>query len=146
MKSFRFSLDKVLEWRRTQLELEEARYRQQVEALAALDRERARLEASGAAAEQQVRAWNPVAGCELEALGTFRLHMKHRELDLARPRADCLKKLAAQQKAMLEARRRVRLLERLRERRLSEWTHERDRELEELASESYLAGWARQER
>jgi hypothetical protein len=43
---------------------------------------------------------------------------------------------------MLEARRRCRLLERLKERRLAEWTSARDRELEEVASESFLARWA----
>ena len=46
---------------------------------------------------------------------------------------------------MLEARRRCRLLERLKERRLAEWTTARDRELDELASESYLAKWNRQQ-
>jgi hypothetical protein len=35
------------------------------------------------------------------------------------------------------------LLERLKERRLAEWTWARDRELEEVASESYLSRWAR---
>jgi hypothetical protein len=43
---------------------------------------------------------------------------------------------------MLEARRRFRLLERLKERRHEDWRLARDRELEELASESYLARWA----
>ena len=44
---------------------------------------------------------------------------------------------------MLEARRRCRLLERLKERRLAEWTAERDQELEEMAAETYLARWSR---
>jgi hypothetical protein len=44
---------------------------------------------------------------------------------------------------MLEARRRCRLLERLKEHRLTEWTAERDREVEEIAAESYLARWSR---
>jgi hypothetical protein len=44
---------------------------------------------------------------------------------------------------MLEARRRFRLLERLKERRLAEWRLALDKDLQELASESYLAGWAR---
>jgi hypothetical protein len=45
----------------------------------------------------------------------------------------------------LEARRRCRLLERLRERRWTEWQLARDRELEELASDSYLAQWNRRQ-
>ena len=40
-----------------------------------------------------------------------------------------------------EARRRFRLLERLKQRRLEDWRLAGDKELEELASESYLARW-----
>jgi hypothetical protein len=42
---------------------------------------------------------------------------------------------------MLEARRHFRLLERLKQRRLEDWRLAGDKELEELASESYLARW-----
>ena len=108
-------------------------------ALAGLDRERAEIEASGIGAEIQVRQWNPIAAGDLTALGNFRLQVKARESEIARRRLDAAQKLAEQQKLMLEARRRCRLLERLKERRLTEWTAERDHELEEIAAESYLA-------
>lgn len=141
MKSFQFPLEKALEWRRVQLELEEARYKQLVADLAALDRRRAEIEASGIHAEVQVRQWNPVAAGDLTALGNFRLRVKSQETEIARLRLESAKKLGEQQKGMLEARRRCSLLERLKERRLAEWTHERDRELDEIAAESYLARW-----
>ena len=144
MTSFRFPLQKVLEWRRTQLELEEIQYRLQVSALAELDRQRAELEESAKTAERQVREWDPLAGGDLGALGGFRLHVQQREREMLVPRAECSKQLARQQGLMLEARRRLRLLERLKERRLSEWRSARDKELEGLASESYLAKWHRQ--
>jgi hypothetical protein len=143
MKSFQFPLEKALEWRRVQLELEEARHQQQVADLAALDRRRAEVEASGIHAEIQVREWNPVAAGDLTALGNFRLRVKSQETEIARLRVESAKKLGEQQKVMLEARRRCRLLERLKERRLAEWTKERDRELDESAAESYLARWSR---
>jgi hypothetical protein len=44
---------------------------------------------------------------------------------------------------MLEARRRFRLLERLKDRRMAEWKQAGDREIEEVAAESYLARWSR---
>jgi len=141
--SFRFPLQKVLDWRRTELDLAEARFRQEVEALANLDRLRAQMEAAENAAEQQVRSWNPVAAGELEALGSFRVHMKSRLAGLEKPRGECLARLAERRQQMLEARRRLRLLERLKQRRLAEWTVARDHELEEVASESYLAQWNR---
>jgi hypothetical protein len=143
MNAFRFPLQKVLDWRRTQLELEEVRFRQQSAAMADLDRASAQLSAAGSTAERQVRGWNPVAGGELAALGSFRLHVKLKETELAVPKAECRKELGRRESVMLEARRRLRLLERLRERRLAEWCEERDKELEALASEAYLAKWKR---
>jgi len=143
MKSFQFPLERVLDWRRIQLELEEARYKQQVAAIAGLDRRRAEIEASGIRAEIQVREWSPIGAGDLTALGNFRLHVKSQESEIARQRFEAAKKLAEQQKLMLEARRRCRLLERLKERRLTEWTAQRDHELEEIAAESYLARWSR---
>jgi len=143
MTAFRFPLQKALEWRRTQLELAEARLKQQAAALGALDRMRAETEASGIRAEIEVRKWGAVAGRDLEALGRFRAWVKTEEARIAGLRATAAKEHASRQEVMLEARRRVRLLERLRERRLLEWEHARDRELDELAAESFLARWNR---
>jgi hypothetical protein len=144
MKAFHFPLKRVLALRRTQLELEEARYKQQTDELAALDRSRAEIEAAGIRAEAQVREWNPVAGHELSALGAFRLHVKAQEANLALKRMECARKLAEQQRVMIEAQRRCRLLERLEERRRAEWRSLRDQEIEELAAESYRARWVAQ--
>ena len=146
MRPFQFPLEKALEWRRLQLELEESRFKRQSAALAQLDRTRAELEVSVIRAEVQVRAWTPLAGKDLAALAGYREHVERKEQALAKRRATCQEQLVAQQRLMLEARRRFRLLERLRERRLAEWRVERDRELEEFATECYLAGVARHSR
>jgi hypothetical protein len=146
MKAFRFPLEKALDLRRVQLELEEVRYKQQVAEVAGLDRQRAEVEASGIRAEIQVREWRPIAAGDLAALGNYRLYVKAREFTIARQRFEAAQTLADQQKLMLEARRRCRLLERLKERRLAEWTAGRDHEVEEIAAESYLARWSRSRR
>jgi hypothetical protein len=143
MTSFRFSLQKALDLRRTQLHLAEAQLQQQLASLAGLDRARVELEAVGQRTEVEVRGFLPLAGGDLSALGSFRLLVKAKERDLAAQRVACQQELAVRQAAMLEARRRCRLLERLKERRLAEWQSARDRELEELASDSYLAQWNR---
>jgi hypothetical protein len=141
MTAFRFRLQRVLDFRRTELELAEARYRQQAGALAAVDRARAELAAEGVHTETEVRTWNPIVERDLAALAEFRLHVRARDAELAARRLECVKQLEAHQAAMLEARRRFRLLERLKERGLEAWTAERDRELEQLASEAFLARW-----
>lgn len=143
MKTFQFPLQKALDWRRTQLQLAEVHVQQQLAALANLDQARAELEAIGHRTEIEVRQFRPLAGGDLSALGGFRLHVKARDKEIAGKRALCEKELAVRQTAMLEARRRCRLLERLKERRWAEWQSARDRELEDSAADSYLAQWTR---
>ena len=144
MTAWRFPLQRVLDWRRKQLEIEEARCKQQAAELAELDRTRAEVEAAGIRAEIQVREWNPVAGHDLGALDVFRRRVRAREAEIAGLRVACTHRLGQQQQVMLEARRRCRLMERLAERRMAEWKTARDRELEELAGESSLAKWSRE--
>src|SRR5689334_1283328 len=126
---FAFSLQKILDWRRTQLDLEEAKLRQAMEGVAAVDRAHAELEAAAVKAEFEIRSRDTVAGRDLHALGDYRTHVHSQEQVLAARRAECARQAAAQQGAMLEARRRCRLLERLRERRLAQWKEEQGREL-----------------
>ena len=57
--------------------------------------------------------------------------------------ADWQARANQQQKAVVEARRRVRLIEKLEERQFHEWKVAADREQENLASELYLARWKR---
>jgi flagellar export protein FliJ len=144
MTPFRFRLEKVLQLRRRQLELEEAKYQQRIREAAELDAERSRMEAAGIGAETQVRAWSPVTGSDLAALANYRKYIAVQEQQIAVRQAEARKQAEEQQKAMLEARRRCQLLERLKERRLAEWQVAADKELEQLAAESHLARLSRQ--
>jgi len=106
MTAFRFRLERVLEWRRTELELEESRLQQLIKALMELDSERARIEAAGIRAEIEVRAWRPLAGSDLEALAAFRQHVVGREKQIEARRDEARRRVESQQAALLEARRR----------------------------------------
>jgi flagellar export protein FliJ len=143
MTTFTFRLQRVLDWRRTQLQLAEARIEQQVAALAGIDQARAELDNTGQRTELEVRQFAGLAGGDLSALGSFRLSIRARTAQLAVKRVECQKELAARQAVVVEARRRCRLLDRLKERRLTEWQSAADRELDEVAADSYLAQWAR---
>ena len=142
MKAFHYSLEKVLEWRRSELEVAESKFQQLTAAVAAVDREIAELAAAGGRAETLVRDGSPVCGRDLAALGSFRLYVRKLNRELGAKRVECAGRVAAGRSAMLEARRRFRLLERLKERRFEDWRLARDKELEELAAESYVARWA----
>jgi flagellar export protein FliJ len=144
MKTFRFPLQKALELRQQQLETEEAKFQQATAGLAAVDREREALSAAQAAAEAQVRAAVSVTGAELAYLNAFGVYAAAEAKRIAIRRAQCVKAMEEQRAAMLEARRGLRLLERLKERRQAEWTAEAAKEIEEMASESYLAQWSRE--
>jgi flagellar export protein FliJ len=142
MKSFQFPLDKALDWRRTELRMAEARVEQQLTALTSIDQARAELDATGHRTEVEVRRFEPLAGGDLGALGAFRLAIRVRGRELAAKRVESQKELATRQAAMMEARRRFRLLEKLKERRHAEWQSAANRELDEMAADSYLAQWA----
>ena len=143
MRSFQFPLQRALDWRRMQLEVEESRFKQQTARLAELDRTRAELEAAGIRTEVQVRDWDPLAGGDLGALANYREYVKKRDQAIAVRRRECCRELEEQERAMLETRRRCRLLDRLRGRRYAEWLAAADREVEQLAAESFLAALAR---
>jgi len=141
MRSFHFALERVLAWRRTELELAELRFQRAMAELAAVDRALAELEAAGVRAEIQVRDWSPLCGSDLAALGAFRLRVRKQKQELTARRAVCAERLATERKALLEARLRLRLLERLKQRRWEAWRVVRDREIETLAAESCLVGF-----
>jgi hypothetical protein len=122
--------------------LEEAKLQQAAAALAVVDRERESLLKGRADAEALVRGGKAVAGEVLAALGAFRLHTDTEAKRIAQRRLQRENALEEQRKVMLEARRKLRLLEKLKERRYAEWSAAAAKELEEMASESYLARWA----
>ena len=142
MTAYRFGLQKALDLRLKQLEKEEAEFKRQTAAVADLERMRADLAAAKLREETLVRDAKSLSGYDLAVLSAFRLLVEKRDKEIAARIVEARKKLAAQQAVMLEARRRGRLLERLKERGLTEWEAARDKELEEMASESYLAQWS----
>jgi len=76
------------------------------------------------------------------ALGLYRLGAKQRELELDAELERCQSAVEEQQSRLRAADRRVRLLEKLRERRVVEHVYAETRELEELASDAFFAKWA----
>jgi hypothetical protein len=145
MKDFRFSLQKVLQWRQTELELREIQCKRRAAEVAALDGAREGLRSAADRAEREIRKRDAVDGSDLAALGSFRQQVKKKDGELAARRSEAQKKLEEERRAMMEARRRCRLLERLGERRRKEWEAGRDKEVEETAAESYLARWVRRQ-
>ena len=130
MKTFQFRLDRVLDWRRTELEMEETRLERLHTALAAIDRERAGLESARDQAVRSLMARASVDGAELQLLSNYRAAVKSQCARLEQKRREREQETAAQQQKLLAARRRLRLLENLKDRRLAEWKYETERQME----------------
>jgi flagellar export protein FliJ len=142
MKTFRFRLEKVLEWYTRQYELEERRLTVLLAALADARQAIASLAAERLAIESDMVSRKAIPAREFVALGLYRLGARKREVELKAVRERCEADAAAQRLKLREAERRVRLLEKLRQRRVAEYAYAESRELEELASDAFFAKWA----
>jgi flagellar export protein FliJ len=143
VKRFHFTQEKILDYRRQQLELEEAKMETLRAERQALDAEWSRLESEVAETRRQLMVTASVDSQELLASDRYLRHLAAEKQRLAARLADWQGRAAKQRQATAEARRRVRLMEKLEERQLSEWTAGVNREQENLSAELYLARWNR---
>lgn len=146
MRAFQFPLRQVLEWRRTQLEVEENKLLQLAAALEELALAVVKLDLVRARAEQSVREAKALEAGDLWALAAYRQRLIAERQGLTRRRHECEQQIAGQRQRVVEAQRQCRLLEKLEERRRAEWRSAAEREIEGLGAESFLALWNRKAR
>ena len=144
MKKFTFPLETARRWRERQAEMEEGR-------LQALFGEKKTIERRMAALDEELQAEHrrieerTSDARELAMLDEFRTWVNREKLRLGAARGECERRIAAQQAAVVEARRRFQLVDRLKEKALIEWHSASAKEQEELAAELYLARRARED-
>jgi len=143
MARFHFPLEKVLRWRLVQLAAEEAKQRK-------LLQEQVKLQTLGAelGVEKSKLCSLPATlpdlrGEDLRAMAAYSVRLKRLAESVAEQTARCERNLAVQGKKYRDAKQRCRLLEELKARKTEEWRQEQSRQLEILASESYIANWNR---
>ncbi|MFN0170856.1 MAG: hypothetical protein ACKV22_30925 [Bryobacteraceae bacterium] len=141
MQRFRFSLSRVLEWRRQELMIKE-------DALGRMTAERISIEkARQATVEEEHRLARQAAAStsvfaeELAAFDAYRLFLQDRRRELAGRVAQCDERIDRQRQEIIEARRQMKLLERLEQKQREEWRREWDHEQESVAGELFLARW-----
>lgn len=142
MRAFRFRLEKVLEWYTRQYEAEQRRLQSCLAALTSAREAVAMHEGERLSIERDMVSRVSIPAPDFVALGLYRLGAKKRQIELAADCDRCESAAAAQRKKVQSAQRRVRLVEKLRERRVAEYTYAETKELEELASDAYFAKWA----
>jgi hypothetical protein len=143
MKKFSFPLDRVLAWRHTQARIEEAVLEKLRSELRLLDQQRNQLDQSVVDARDHLLRSRSASGPEIAALEHYRAASAREAVHLGHTRASLVQRIAQQTAVVADRRRDARLLEKLRERRFAQWRQSADREVEELAEESFLSKFAR---
>jgi flagellar export protein FliJ len=143
MKQFAFPLDRVLDWRRAQVRIEEARLEALRAELRAIDGHARDLAAQRTQEEARLQSAGSARGGELAALDAFQRHVASEHQRLNQARKLCDQKIDAQARVVILKRRDVKLLEKLKQQRWESWNKDWEREITQLAEESHLAQWNR---
>jgi len=143
MSDFRFRLDRVLSLRRTQLAIEETELGRLLSELNTLEAALHALHSRETAETEALQVSRLLQGADLAGIAGIRKWVLQERKRLQNTLADCRRKIELKQASVIEAQRKVRLLERLKERRRAEWTREENRVIEELAAESAVGSWRR---
>jgi flagellar export protein FliJ len=144
MARFHFPLEKVLRWRAVELADEEAKLKRLVQEELRLQSLRAEITAERSNLISSASALPDLRGDDLRTMAVYSHRLRRKAENLTQQLVRSESDLAAQRKNYSEAKRRMRLLEELKERKLEKWRYEQARLLEQLASESYLATWNRE--
>jgi flagellar export protein FliJ len=143
MARFQFSLERVLRWRAVELTGEEAKLKALLQQQLHLQTRLAEVSAERSKLISSLGTMPDLRGDDLRTLTACGLRLRRNAENLAQQLLRCGRELGTQRKKYSEAKRRVRLLEELKDRRLQEWKYQEAAMLEELASESFLANWNR---
>jgi flagellar export protein FliJ len=138
MKRFHFPLDRVLDWREKQLEIEESRLERLAGELRILDARRDALDAQQRESDLSVTRSNLFSASDLQSIDSFRRYATRERTIIASQHARIEQQIEEQRARLLEARRNFELLRRVREKRFGEWKRDFDREIEQQAAEFYL--------
>jgi flagellar biosynthesis chaperone FliJ len=139
MTPFRFRLARVLDWYQKQRDLEESRLHARSAAVLEVSAQIARIKGERAAIERELVQSASARAADLIAMQFYRQSAKRNELRLGEELQKRQRAVEAQRAVVEAARLRFRLLEKLRERRLTDYTGAADRELEELAADAFRA-------
>jgi flagellar export protein FliJ len=136
MKAFHFRLDQALRWRATQLDIEKSRVAAVAKRLADI---RLALETLRSNLSNSTSQLGPVSdGSSLEILSAYTEKTRRQITELDKSLMPAQQALAAQTQLMIEANRKLHLIEKLKHTAQTAWNEEFTRELEAFAGENFL--------
>jgi len=143
LKSFEFTLERVLRWRSVQLSSEQAKLKRLIEEHGVITQQLYALQTEIQEIKNSAIGMTALDGRDLASLHAYHSHAVKQEQNLVGTLASKQKEIAAQQLCFWEARKRCRLLEELRNRKFAAWRQQLDREIEQVAAESVAAAYVR---
>ena len=146
MQKFQFRLERVLEWRRKKCRMEENKLAACFALVHAADRKIERLRAERESIDRELLGRSAIPASDFVNLSRYRLRAGKEEIELAEERRRRVVSAAEQRTRAQQAQRQVKLLEKMRDRRLEEYTVAAGRELEEAAAEAHLSRWTQSRR
>lgn len=141
MKRFTFRLARVRDFRRQQLELEEAKLQALIAERRSLETEASRLESETSETRRSLMVTSAAVAQDLIVADLYLRHLAAEKKRHDGKVADWRARVRKQEDAITEARRHVKLLDKLEAKQLREWQAGFDREQEHLSAELYLARW-----
>jgi flagellar export protein FliJ len=141
VKRFEFPLARVRDFRRQQLEVEEMKLGSLRGERQTLEAESRRIESEAADTRRSLMVTLFAESQDLVASDAYLRRLAVERRGVAVKLSEWQARAVKQREAVLDARRRVRLLEQLEARRLREWSAAVDREQENLSAELFLARW-----
>src|SRR5579884_3110970 len=139
MKRFDFRLQSALRWRTLQQQQEQEKLSRAIAEETTVKRAIADLHRERALARETINSGGEISSADLRALSAFLLACDSREQALAQQLTVKRRQVAAQRAHLVEADRRLRLVEKLRERQFAEWSLATDRQLAAAAEETWAA-------
>jgi flagellar export protein FliJ len=146
MTPFRFRLQRVLAVRRTQFQLAESECRQAEARLRTIQAQHAALAATKSETRNSVARLPIVAGGTLEPLTEWFRWTETEAQRLTKLENTLAQELQQRRQSLIEAHRKVRLLEKLHDNRHAEWQTAFDRETEEIAVDAINRRYVRERR
>lgn len=143
MTSFHYRLERVLAFRRTQFQVADSECRQAEARLRTAQAQHAALAARKAETKSSVARQGVIAGRTLAPLTDWFRWTENEDIRYKKLESAFSQELQKRRQTLIEAHRRVQLLEKLRDSRQAEWQTRFDREVEEIAADAINSRYVR---
>ncbi len=137
MKRFQFPLERVLRFRRTQAEVEQAKLTKLETEMSQLRQKRSEVVEAFRTEVQRVGADSR----ERLELGRYRMVVETQLLRLDQSIAEKAKQVAAQKNLYVKAKQAAEVLDKVKDKQYKNWEKDLQKELDALAMDSYLSRW-----